>query len=125
MFREWNLLVIEDEPDSAEVMARILKFNMIKFSLAGTAEEALAKLEVESPTALIVDLALPGMNGWDLLDAVRRRTEWAAIPAIAVTAYYSNTLALEVRQAGFDACFSKPVDAPSFMKELARLLNHN
>ena len=122
MFREWNLLVIEDEPDSAEVMARILKFHMIKYSLAGTAEEALAKLEVECPSALIVDLALPGMNGWDLLDAVRLRPEWASIPAIAVTAFYSNTLALEAQQAGFDACFSKPVDAPSFINELARLL---
>ncbi len=123
MEHDWNLLVIEDEPDSAEVVARILKFHKIRYSLAGSAEEALAKLTAVRPSALIVDLALPGMNGWDLLDEVRRRTDTSNIPAIAVTAFYSASLAADAVKAGFTACFPKPVEATSFVKELERALD--
>lgn len=119
----WHALIIEDEGDSAEVVGRILTYHKISHVTASTAEDALAILESENPTVLIVDLALPGMDGWGFLQAVRSNPATAEIPAVAVTAFHSTRVANEAILAGFDAYFSKPIDATSFVRELERVVS--
>lgn len=119
----WQALVIEDEADSAEVVARILKFHRINYDVAGSAEDALAQIQQKIPTLLIVDLALPGMDGWEFLRTVRDNPATANIPAVAVTAYHSTNVAQKAIEAGFDAYFPKPIEATSFVRELERLLS--
>ncbi len=118
-----HALVIEDEADSADVVARILQFHRISYAVAASAEEALDMMEPEKPTLLIVDLALPGMDGWEFLKTVRDNPATAHLPAVAVTAYHSTNVAQEAIKAGFDAYFPKPIEATSFVRELERILN--
>ncbi len=118
----WHALVIEDEMDSAEVVGRILKFHRISYAVASTAEEALDLIESEQPNLLIVDLALPGMDGWQFLNAVRSNPATQHLPAVAVTAYHSTSVAQEAIAAGFDAYFPKPIEATSFVRELERIV---
>src|SRR5574341_961671 len=122
MIPNWNVLVIEDEADSAEVVARILKFHNIPCQVVGTAEEALTLIREQKPSLLIVDLALPGMDGWELLAAVRSNPDTAHIHAVAVTAFHSTSVALKSIEAGFNAYFPKPLEATSFVRELERIL---
>lgn len=119
----WHALVIEDEADSAEVVERILKFHRINYSISHSAEDALEAMKQVLPTVLIVDLALPGMDGWGFLDAVRRDPETAHIPAVAVTAFHSTNVAQQAIQAGFAAYFPKPIEATSFVRELERVVS--
>src|SRR5574341_6716 len=118
----WHALIIEDEADSAEVVERILKFHRISYAVAQNAEEALLRLKEEAPTILIVDLALPGMDGWGFLQAVRSDPATAHIPAVAVTAFHSTSVAQEAIKAGFNAYFPKPIEATSFVRELERIV---
>jgi CheY-like chemotaxis protein len=123
MMHNWNVLVIEDEADSAEVVARILKFHNIACRVAGTAEEALTLMREQKPTLLIVDLALPGMDGWEFLKTVRSDPDTAQIHAVAVTAFHSTSVAQKAIEAGFNAYFPKPLEPTSFVRELERILN--
>ena len=118
----WRVLVIEDENDSMEVVQEILEHYHIESYGAYSAEEALDMLDQVAPTLLIVDLALPGMDGWSLLNTIRSRPETAHIPAVAVTAFHSANVAQEAINAGFNAYFSKPIEAASFVQELDRVL---
>ncbi len=118
----WKALIIEDEDDSAEVVKRILAYNDITFSHASTAEDALIMLEEDPPDVFIVDLRLPGMSGWEFLDAVRRDSGSAFIPAVAVTAYHSISVAEQALKAGFAAYFPKPITATTFAQDVSVLL---
>jgi CheY-like chemotaxis protein len=121
----WNLIVVEDEDDSADVVRRILTFHKIKHQVVGTAEQALELMEHEMPEALIVDLALPGIDGWELMNRIRRDPNAAAVRVVAVTAFHTPSVAQEAIRAGFDAYFAKPIEATSFVRELDRVLSED
>lgn len=119
---DWRVLIVEDEQDSMDVVQEILSHYNIKTYGAYSAEEALEIVLQVNPTLAILDLALPMMDGWGLLAALRNNPETAHIPAVAVTAYHSANVAQQAIQAGFDAYFSKPIEATSFVRELERIV---
>jgi CheY-like chemotaxis protein len=118
----WNVLVVEDEEDSMELVQGILSHYGIPSIGASTGEEALALLEQETPTLIIVDLALPGIDGWGLLKILKNNRALAQVPRVAITAYHTAELATEAIEQGFDAYFSKPIEATSFVRELQGII---
>lgn len=115
---DWHVLVIEDETDSADVVSRILKYHQIAHTVAASAEEALPLVAQIKPTLLIVDLALPGMDGWQFLKRVRSNPATETIPAVAITAFHSAHVAEQAREQGFDGYFPKPIEPMSFAESL-------
>jgi CheY-like chemotaxis protein len=80
------LLLVEDEADTREMMARMLgKFGW-SVTEAGNGREALEALEKEIPKLILLDLMMPVMDGFDFLAEMRARPEWETIPVIVVTA---------------------------------------
>lgn len=119
---DWKILVVEDDPDGQEVVGRMLRHSRIDVDVVGTAEEALHSLSDEKRyTAAILDLALPGMDGWTLLGRIQNDPSTAHVPCVAITAYHSADLAVKAIEAGFVAYFPKPLDT-SFVRELQRVL---
>jgi CheY-like chemotaxis protein len=118
----WQILVVEDEDDSREMVQGILEFYGIASIGTATAEQALEVVQNTIPTMIIIDLALPGMDGWRLLNELRTYQHLQNVPCVAVTAYHSVTLAHEAIEAGFNAYFSKPIDATIFVDELKRII---
>jgi CheY-like chemotaxis protein len=117
-FMHWIVLVVEDEADSMELVVELLAYHGIRTIPASSAEEALMLLEDTMPTLIIIDLALPGMNGWDLLRHLQRHKDLDRVPRVAVTAYHTAEIANQAIEAGFDAYFAKPLEATSFVREL-------
>jgi CheY-like chemotaxis protein len=120
---DWRILVIEDDPDGQEVVGRMLRHFKIPNDIVGNADEALEQLSHQNYTAAIVDLALPGMDGWTLLQTIHSHAETADLPCVAVTAFHSPELAVKAVKAGFTAYFPKPLEANSFVQELQRVLS--
>lgn len=116
--KQWNVLVIEDEADSMELVQGLLSYSGIHCAGADSGEDAMRILEQQTFTLIIVDLALPGMDGWGVLKAVRSNPRLAHIPCIAITAFHTPELADQAIRAGFNAYFPKPIDATSFVREL-------
>lgn len=119
----WNVLVVEDEADSMELVQGLLSHYGIHSVGAGSGEEALQLLENMKPTLIIIDLALPGVDGWGLLKAVRANRTLSRVPCVAITAFHTPELAEQAIAAGFDAYFAKPIDATSFARELQAVVD--
>lgn len=117
-----DILVIEDERDSMEMLCSLLNFHGYETTGVSTAEEALSFLQGHQPSLIIVDLALPGMDGWGFLHTIQANDSLSHIPRIAVTAYHSMMVAQQAIRAGFNAYFAKPIDATTFVQEVREMI---
>jgi len=83
---ESEALLVEDEPDSRDVMRRMLESEGWRVREARNGREALAELSRGLPSVLLLDLMMPEMDGFELLDEVGKRPEWKELPVLVVTA---------------------------------------
>lgn len=118
----WRILVVEDEFDSLQVVSRILQHHGVHVSVARNGHECLELMPELMPTLVIMDLALPEMDGWETLAKIRATPAIAHIPVVAITAYHSVNVAEDARRAGFNAYFPKPLETTSFVQKLAAVL---
>lgn len=119
----WKMLVIEDESDAMELVRGLLEYHGIASEGATTGEAALTLLETFVPTLIIIDLALPGIDGWGLLAHLKSDARLSKVPRVAITAYHTAEVASKAIEEGFDAYFAKPLDATSFVRELQGIVN--
>jgi two-component system, cell cycle response regulator DivK len=120
---DWRILIVEDEPDGQEVVVALLGEFDIAADVVGTAEEALDRLAQRNYTAAIIDLALPHMDGLELLKTIRSNPVTVSLPCIAYTAYHSSLVKKQAIEAGCNAYLSKPLDDTYFVKELSRVID--
>ena len=118
----WQIIVVEDEFDSAKMVSKILNFHGIEVHHAHDGYECLEMLNQFEPTLIVTDLAMPGMDGWQTLDAIRSNPLTAHIPVVAITAYYSVDVEEEALNVGFNGYYSKPLDPRSFVQDLSRIV---
>ncbi|MBN1431092.1 MAG: response regulator [Anaerolineae bacterium] len=112
------ILIVEDEPDGQLLVSRMLAVVGINVEVASDGETAWNMLGTKSYKAAIVDLALPGMDGVELLRKIRSDAELAGLPCIAITAYHTPELKQQALTEGFDAYFAKPLDRTLFLGAL-------
>jgi CheY-like chemotaxis protein len=107
--RRRSIVVIEDNPDIRDTLQMLLEIWGHEFEMAHDGPTGLELVLRKRPQVALIDIGLPGMNGYDVARAIRARTENAAIRLIAVTGYgqpSDRDLALE---AGFDTHLLKPI----------------
>ena len=121
-FENWHALVVEDEVDGMELVRDWLTYYGIQSAPAVNAEAALEILKTLIPTVMIIDLELPGMDGWSLLRAIQQDSQLSGVPCVAITAYHTNELARQAVSAGFNSYLSKPLEIKSFIHELQRVV---
>ncbi len=82
-----RILIADDAPDAAETLAVYLRMDGHEVRTAADGVEALAKMAVQPPDVLVVDLLMPRKNGWEVLDEMAARPELArsALPKITET----------------------------------------
>jgi signal transduction histidine kinase/CheY-like chemotaxis protein len=83
---EGHALVIEDEPDTRAMLRRMLEKDKWAVAEASTGQEALTQVRQLRPGLILLDLMMPGMDGFEFLDELRQHAEWQSIPVIVVTA---------------------------------------
>ncbi len=107
-----KLLVVDDDPDALELTRFVLAEKGTEVICAGSAEEALRRLESNKFDLLISDLGMAGTDGYDLIRKIRanENPEIAALPAIALTGYVSAEDRGKVLAAGFQTHLPKPLD---------------
>ena len=116
-----RVLVVDDEPDTLELLRRVLGDSQAQVAAAPSVEAALAALGAFNPHVLISDVSMPGRDGYELIRAVRLTTGPEDLPAAALTAYSRPEDAVRAREAGFQMHLSKPVEPDELVKVVARL----
>ncbi|MEO8903223.1 MAG: ATP-binding protein [Polyangiaceae bacterium] len=121
--RGLRVLVVDDDDDSRDLVVSILeKCEAIAFP-ASSAEQALSLIVLERPDVLVSDIGMPGMDGYELMRAVRALPDVRAqrVPAIAVTAYARSEDQQRALAEGFQLHLSKPIEPAAFARAVARL----
>lgn len=105
-----RFLVIEDEEDVRESMRLVLALEGHEAQTASSGAEGLRKLEEEQlhPDVVLIDIRMPGMNGYEVAQRVRNLPQGVMLKLIAVTAYGSAKERARALAAGFDAHLTKP-----------------
>jgi CheY-like chemotaxis protein/anti-sigma regulatory factor (Ser/Thr protein kinase) len=117
------VLVVDDEPDSLRMLARVLEEAQVKVLAAHGAEEALAMLAQERPHVLLSDLGMPGVDGYALIRRVRALpAPHCQVPAVAITAYARPEDRERAVTAGYQAHLAKPVHAHDLLAQIESLL---
>jgi CheY-like chemotaxis protein len=110
--------VVDDDPDIREVVGLVLEGLGHRVVAAAGGREALDKLVAEPGCCLVVlDLMMPGMNGWDFRAAQRGIPELASIPVVVLSGV--RELGAQAADLGAAACLQKPVDLDELTKVVA------
>jgi len=104
-----QVLIVEDDAGLREVYADALRAEGFGVALASDGNQALALLadRPRVPCAVLLDLRMPGMDGWELARRLRDDTRWHLLPIVVVAAHYR--VAEEARRIGAAAWLQKPV----------------
>ncbi len=113
-----RILVVDDEPGAREGLRRLLQAWGYDSEAAGSAEEALVRIDKEAPSAVITDLVMPGIDG---LEFVRRLRERTTIPIIVFSGQGTIEAAVEAVKLGAQDFLEKPVE-PGKLKILLEKL---
>jgi two-component system CheB/CheR fusion protein len=107
-----RILVVEDDPDAREALTDMLSQAGAEVRAAAGADDAMQVLKEFAPDELVLDIAMPGENGYSLLKRIRklRSKDGKTIPALALTALASDKDREEAFSAGFQMHLVKPVD---------------
>ena len=118
----WNVLIVDDEPDNRGVVEFVLSSYNAIVRGADSAQQCLELIEQAVPTLLLVDIQMPGLSGFELLEKIRGREEWRKIPTVAITAYAMPGDRERILAAGFDGYIAKPLSVMDLVQELQALI---
>jgi CheY-like chemotaxis protein len=118
-----RVMVVEDETDSRDILAGVLREWGAEVTTAASAPEALTAMSHRPPDVLVSDIGMPGMDGYDLIRELHKpRSDNAAhVPAIALTAYAGEESRGKALESGFDEHVAKPADPQQLLSAVARL----
>lgn len=115
-----RILVVEDDPESLQMMGALLSLWGYEPRLVPAGPAALQAVEEETPDIVLLDLGLPGMDGFEVARRLRARPGGGGIFISAVTAYRGEEHQRQAREAGFDRYLMKPVDIDTLRQLLVQ-----
>ncbi len=114
-----KILVVEDNVDSAEMLGNILAAEGHEVQVAHDGTSAMVKALEYSPDVILMDIGLPGMNGYEVAERLRREPCMANVKLIALTGYGQHEDVLKSKEAGFHYHLTKPVDIATLRRALS------
>jgi CheY-like chemotaxis protein len=109
--RPTRVMIVDDNRDAAETLAALVELLGHDAVIAHDGEEALRLATARVPDVILLDIGLPGMNGYEVAAKLREAPGTRGVRLVACTGYGRGEGAQSVHQAGFDAHFVKPVTA--------------
>jgi CheY-like chemotaxis protein len=117
-----RILVIEDNPLNLKLASVLLRTAGHEVVPAYDAEEAEAALARGVPDLILMDLGLPGKDGYSLTRELRQRPATASVPILAVTSFAMKGDEEKALEAGCTGYLAKPIDGPTFLRRVQQLL---
>jgi len=114
-----RILVVDDNEDAANTLAMILKMEGHEVDTAYSGTEALARIAEFEPAVVLLDIGLPGIDGFETARLIRARTRGRKIRLVAITGYGQEADRARTRDAGFTHHLVKPVDFADLKRVLA------
>jgi len=116
------ILVVEDDPGNQELVTRFLKRDGHSVLHAEDGEAGVMAATAHLPAMVVMDLGLPGMDGWEAARRIRSNPDTAHIPILALTASTLSESVIKARDVGIDAYETKPVAYLRLMRKIEELV---
>jgi CheY-like chemotaxis protein len=116
------VLVVDDNRDAAESLALLLRLKRLDAHVAFDGPAALEAARTHLPEAVVLDIGLPGMDGYEVARQLRRQEGMEKITLIALTGYGREEDRRRSLAAGFDVHLIKPVDPLELVAMLTRTI---
>jgi CheY-like chemotaxis protein len=117
-----KVLVVDDYVDARHMVAQYLKMEGFRVAQAGSAAQALTMAARIQPDVVLMDLCMPGMDGWEAIDQLRHRSGTTDVPIVALTALPDQAAHRRALDAGCQSVILKPCDLELLLAEIRRLL---
>lgn len=123
MARAKSVLIVEDEPDTAEMLAEMLRLNGFR-TLSTFGRNAFSLLQQEKPDAVVLDLMMPDVSGFEILHYIRCHPHLSATPVLVVSAKCTPADIDAGLKAGATGYLVKPVAYREFIRVLKSSLGY-
>ena len=117
-----TIMVVDDSPDLVEIVRLTLEGKGFNVRCAYSGKELLAALEKEKPDLILLDVMMPGMDGFEVLIRLKWNPATASIPVILLTAKVHHEDVLRGYKLGTDHYLKKPFDNTQLVTSVNRLL---
>jgi two-component system, cell cycle response regulator DivK len=117
-----RILVVEDNEMNRDMLSRRLQRKGFDVIVAVDGEDGVARAAADRPDLVLMDLSLPGIDGWEATRQLKAAPETSAIPVLALTAHAMAGDREKILGAGCDGYIPKPVDPQGLAGEVARYL---
>jgi CheY-like chemotaxis protein len=117
-----TIVVADDNPASRELMRELLESSGYNVVDAADGSEALERTLEARPDLVVLDIELPAMSGFEVLEAIRQHPELSSLPVVAVTARAMEGDLERGVAAGFDAYITKPIKIGAVRARIRELL---
>jgi two-component system cell cycle response regulator DivK len=117
------ILVVDDYQDAREMYAEYLQFSGFRVAEAKTGNEAIDKAFELRPALILMDLSLPGMDGWEATRQLKSDERTRHIPVVALTGHALAGASEGAKKAGCDSFVTKPCLPDDLVIEVRRMLN--
>lgn len=114
-----RILLVDDELSSAEVLGLILAGEGYHVTVAADARQALARLDEAQPELLVIDFMMPGMNGAELVSAIRARPGYETVPVLLISG--APEAALRGYRFTYERFLRKPFGLEEFLQAVGAL----
>lgn len=114
----FSTLLVDDDPHVCEVFKLVMAHHQLPLEILNDAESALSYLAVHHPDVIVMDIFLPGLDGYQALNRIRGASLAPNSKVIATTAYYTNDTEQEIMNRGFDGYIPKPFDSNKLVQYL-------
>ena len=117
-----KILLVEDNEMNRDMLSRRLVKRGYEVAIAVDGEQGLAMARAEAPALILMDMSLPGIDGWEATRRVKAAPETQSIPVIALTAHAMAGDREKALAAGCDDFDTKPVDLPRLLQKIEALI---
>jgi len=118
-----KLLLVEDNEMNRDMLSRRLKKRGHDVVIAVDGQEGLDLVKSDRPDLILMDMSLPVIDGWEATRRIKADPETSDIPVVALTAHAMAADREKALEAGCDAYETKPVELPSLLDTIEKLLN--
>ena len=117
-----KILVVDDTPQNVKLLRDLLEVKGYAVATAASGEEALARLPVESPDLVLLDVMMPGLSGYDVCRRIRDDPATTLLPVVLCTSLDPQTERVKGMEAGADDFLNKPINQPELFARVKSLL---
>jgi len=117
-----KILLVEDNEMNRDMLSRRLQKKGYEVAMAVDGEEGVAKAQSETPALILMDMSLPGIDGWEATRRIKAAPNTRSIPVIALTAHALTSDRDQALAAGCDDFDTKPVEFTRLLAKIETLL---